>query len=239
MLRGGRFLPRIDAVRWSVVFIFALVSFLAGAPSHAGVQLTSFSVTSPPPPETEPAPRPIAHPLAATASADLPTHDATVGSAAGTAGTSGGGATYAVSIIVPPGRAGMQPVLSLNYNSRSGNGPMGVGWSLSGLSSIHRCPQTAEQDGQTVAVSYTANDRLCLDGQRLVLTNGSGSVTYGAATAQYDTEVTSYARITQVGTLTDDTGCFKVEQKDGRIFHYGGVVSADGKTCSITAGNHS
>jgi RHS repeat-associated protein len=168
----------------------------------------------------------------------VPTHDATVGTMAGQAGVDGGAATYTVLIEVPPGRAGMQPSLSLNYNSRSGNGVMGVGWSLSGTSSVHRCPQTPEQDGQTLGVSYKSTDRLCLDGQRLVTVPGSAD--YGTAGAEYRTEVDSYARIYQVGGSLTDTDtvtptCFRVEQKDGRILHYGGVIAgtAPALTCTI------
>ena len=163
-------------------------------------------------------------PPAAGTTNDLPTHDPTVGTMAGQASTDGGAAQYHIPIVVPPGRAGMQPDLALAYNSRSGNGVMGMGWSISGLSSIHRCPQTPEQDGQVLGVSYTNNDRLCLDGQRLVLVAGSY---YGAPNAEYRTEVDSYARITQVGgDLTGASTCFRVEQKGGRVLHYGAVTGA-------------
>ncbi len=53
-----------------------------------------------------------------------------------------GTATYSIPLQVPPGTAGMQPELSLSYSSRSGNGLLGVGWSLGGLSTIHRCAAT-------------------------------------------------------------------------------------------------
>jgi hypothetical protein len=36
----------------------------------------------------------------------------------------------------------MQPELSINYNSNAGNGQLGVGFSLGGLSIIHRCSKT-------------------------------------------------------------------------------------------------
>jgi len=161
---------------------------------------------------------------------DVATHDPKVGTLAGQAGTDGGAAQYHVPIVVPPGRAGMQPELALIYNSRSGDGVMGVGWTISGLSSIHRCPQTPEQDGQTLGVSYTNNDRLCLDGQRLVAVLGN----YGVAGTQYRTEVDSYARITQLnGDLSStDTACFRVEQKNGRVLHYGGITTPTGCTLS-------
>lgn len=42
-----------------------------------------------------------------------------------------GDARVSYPIEVPPGRQGMQPQLSINYNSSGGNGWMGVGWDLS------------------------------------------------------------------------------------------------------------
>src|SRR5690606_33667706 len=53
-----------------------------------------------------------------------------------------GAASYSVPIWTPPGPRGMQPSLSLRYSSLSGNGPLGVGWSVTGLSSIERCRKT-------------------------------------------------------------------------------------------------
>ena len=67
-----------------------------------------------------------------------------------------GAATYTIPITVPPGTAGMAPTLSLNYNSQSGNGPLGVGWSLGGLSAITRCPATYAQDGFKGGITPTA-----------------------------------------------------------------------------------
>jgi len=171
-----------------------------------------------------------------------PAHDATVGTLAGQAATDGGASTYSAPIVVPPGRAGMQPSLALTYNSRAGDGVMGLGWSISGLSSIHRCPQTLEQDGQTLGVSYTMNDRLCLDGQRLVQVDAKEA--YGSAGAEYRTEVDSYARILQVGgNIQSGTACFRVEQKSGQILHYGAVVLTDRTgtilTCATGSTAHS
>lgn len=156
-----------------------------------------------------------------------PSHDASTGSMASEAGTDGGASSYRIPIVVPPGRAGMQPSLSLSYSSRGGNGIAGLGWSISGLSSIHRCPQTPEQDpgGATRGVSYSSFDRLCLDGQRLVKTNTGN---YGDINSVYSTEIDSYARITQLGgNLTSNATSFKVEQKNGRILSYG--TTADSK----------
>lgn len=101
-------------------------------------------------------------------SGELPAHNASVGRLAGQAGVSGGAASYSIPIAVPPGRRGMQPELALTYSSRAGNGVAGMGWSLSGLSSVERCPSTLEQDGTIRPVGLDAGDKLCLDGQRLI-----------------------------------------------------------------------
>ena len=219
-----------------------LVTLAFSASANASVQMTQFGVDNPPPPESEPTPTPPSSGhttgLAAPAS-QLPTNDPTVGTMAGQADGRGGAAIYTVPIVIPPGRTGMQPAFSLNYNSRAGNGPMGR--TVGGLSSIHRCPQTPEQDGQTLGVSYSNNDRLCLDGQRLVPVSGS----YGAKNTEYRTEVDSYTRIIQVGEdLQTGTGgpgtgtCFRVEQRDGRILHYGAVVTGTSSlSCATSTAN--
>lgn len=154
---------------------------------------------------------------------NLPAHDPTVGTVAGSGGVTGGAATYEIPIIVPPGRRGMQPALSLGYSSRSGNGIAGMGWSLSGLSSLHRCPMTLAQDGQIRAVQLDTQDKLCLDGQRLIATSG----TYGTAGATYGTELESFVRVTQFGgDLGSASTYFRVERKSGEIAWYGGTSTA-------------
>ncbi|MGA9421797.1 MAG: SpvB/TcaC N-terminal domain-containing protein, partial [Rhodanobacteraceae bacterium] len=163
-----------------------------------------------------------------------PANNPDTGTLAGSANTEGGAATYTVPIVVPPGRAGMQPDLALTYNSRGGDGVMGMGWSISGLSSIHRCPQTPEQDGQTLGVSYSNSDRLCLDGERLVKVS-SGN--YGQPNTEYRTEIDSHARITQIGgDLESPSTSFKVEQKSGRILYYG--TSANSRVVPAVPGGN-
>src|SRR5262245_60321847 len=41
-----------------------------------------------------------------------------------------GTASFTVSLPISPGRSGFTPELSLSYDSGSGNGPFGLGWSL-------------------------------------------------------------------------------------------------------------
>jgi RHS repeat-associated protein len=76
-----------------------------------------------------------------------------------------GAAQISIPIFTPPGRQGVEPSLALIYSSHAGNGPLGVGWSLSGLSSVTSCRRSPALDE-----AYGGNwpDRLCLDGARLV-----------------------------------------------------------------------
>lgn len=145
-----------------------------------------------------------------------------------------GAATYSIAIVVPPGTGGMQPNLALNYSSSGTNGVAGLGWSLSGLSSIHRCGKTIAQDGVNRSISFDLTDRLCLDGQRLVRVNApapadgtaaAADSAYWAANGEYRTEIESFVRVTVSGSLTvagiSVPQAFKVESRDGKVKYYG------------------
>nr|VFK21688.1 MAG: virulence plasmid B protein [Candidatus Kentron sp. LPFa] len=82
-----------------------------------------------------------------------------VGSIPGQLSVQQGAAVYTIPIEVPPGVAGMQPDQAITYNSNAGNGLLGVGFSLSGLSTITRCGQTIAQDGAKAGVYYDDRDR--------------------------------------------------------------------------------
>jgi len=94
--------------------------------------------------------------------------------------SSTGEAQYTMPLISVPGRAGVEPALSLTYDSADGDGVLGMGFSISGASAITRCPQNLADDGEIRAVRDDAQDRLCLDGKRLVRVEGTaaGSVEY-------------------------------------------------------------
>lgn len=105
-----------------------------------------------------------------------------------------GAVTYSIPVPVSPGTNGMQPSLALNYSSQAGRGLLGVGWSLTGFSTIHRCPATVAIDGFKGSVSFSTDDRFCIDGMRLIPVSG-GSLQDGGIDVEYRTERDSYARI--------------------------------------------
>jgi RHS repeat-associated protein len=141
--------------------------------------------------------------------------------------SSSGAAVYAIDIVVPPGTNGMQPAMSLNYSGNGLNGLFGLGWSISGLSSVHRCGKTIAQDGVNERINFSHSDRLCLDGQRLILANRAMSEdNYWAVGAQYRTEIESFNRVTMQNQGPNGAISFMVEARDGRISTYGKVPAS-------------
>ncbi|WP_400565519.1 FG-GAP-like repeat-containing protein [Pseudomonas aeruginosa] len=135
-----------------------------------------------------------------------------------------GGVDYRYPLELPPGIAGLQPELALVRGG--GDGVLGEGWSLAGLSSIQRCPASIAQDGQNRQVGLLDSDRLCLDGMRLQLLSGE----YFKPGSVYRTEIDSFARIQASGSGAS-LG-FEVRTRDGRILTYGGAaaIKAQGAT---------
>ncbi len=121
----------------------------------------------------------------------------------GNASVAGGQASYHIPIALPPGRNGVQPSVSLGYNSQNGNGIVGMGWSLNAGGAISRCAPTYAQDGFSQSVTFTSKDKFCLNGQRLILVDGV-----------YRTEMDSFV----VVTPTPDG--FSVARPDGSTATY-------------------
>ncbi|MDQ7049253.1 MAG: SpvB/TcaC N-terminal domain-containing protein [Enterobacterales bacterium] len=162
-----------------------------------------------------------------------PTHDPTQGAIAGQFRVSESGqVNYSVSFSAVPGRGGITPQLGLSYSSQGGNGVVGLGWNITGLSAIGRCRQTWEQDGLNKAVDLTASDRFCLDGQRLMVVAGD----YGAVGAQYRTEIDSQVEVFAIGGSLGNPDHFEVYAKDGSLTTYGDSV--DSKIYSNSAASN-
>ena len=145
----------------------------------------------------------------------------TIGLTTGELSVSGSGAAvYTVPIAVPQGIGGVAPTLALTYNSQSGNGIAGYGWHLAGLSVISRVGSTMYHNGKITEVNLTNTDQFALDGQRLILKEG----THGESGAIYETETFSQLRIKAVGRSKNPAfgpDYFEALYPDGSKAYYG------------------
>ncbi|MDD3322823.1 MAG: SpvB/TcaC N-terminal domain-containing protein [Paludibacter sp.] len=81
-----------------------------------------------------------------------------------------GAKCYNVPIEIVPGRMGFQPNISLSYNSQAGNGVVGMGWNISGLSSIERVNKNMFFDGETETIKVSNEGAFALDGVNIIET---------------------------------------------------------------------
>ena len=125
-----------------------------------------------------------------------------------------GAAVYNVPVECPDGVNGMKPELSFVYNSHAGDGPMGLGWNIGGLSAITRVNKQQCYDGTTSAISFTADDALVLDGMRLKKKSQSNEG------VEYVTEPDSYIRIVGLDIQSWGPKYFKIYTKDGKTLTY-------------------
>lgn len=138
-----------------------------------------------------------------------------------------GAAEYSIPLTLPPGVAGLTPQLAIRYDSQSGDTYMGPGFSVAGFSQITRCASTLANDGVINGISFSANDRFCLDGKRLV-TNA-----YGSIGAQYRTEIESFSQVISIGGSSGNPESWVVKTKSGLTMYYG--LDAGGQY--LAAGN--
>jgi hypothetical protein len=121
--------------------------------------------------------------------------------------TTNGAAQYTIPIELSGATGGMIPDLTLTYNSQVRDGIVGMGWSLAGWPIITRCPRTVAQDGIRAGISYTTEDKFCLDGERLIPVGNGGT--------EFRTERETYAKIMSVGVRTGGPYYFVVKTKSG------------------------
>ena len=189
-------------------------SLIRDAAAPVSVQSTTVTVAAvppppPPPPQSQNSP-PAGYDFAATQPAAKTPFRHSV--------SNDGAALVTMPIEVPPGRQGMQPSLALSYSSRNGNGPLGVGWGLAGLSSITTCRRSPAIDG---AYGDQYPDRLCLDGRRLVaaLLALDGQRLAPSNGQEYRIESDPFSKVVAHGP-TDYPDWFEVYTPTGTILHY-------------------
>ena len=128
-----------------------------------------------------------------------------------------GAATYTIPIKIQNGMSDFVPNISLTYNSQAGNGIVGMGFSISGLSAISIVPRSVYFDGHAEAI-YTGEDNaFALDGQRLLLKSGNN----GQTDATYRTENEQYSLISITSSSNGTPATFQVKTTDGTTYKYG------------------
>lgn len=128
-----------------------------------------------------------------------------------------GGAVYSIPIAVPPGTKGIQPNITLTYNSQAGVGVMGKGWNISGLSAISRSGKTFYHDNKSEKIKFDDTDHFVFDGMTLIPVNGNS----GADNTEYRTEIESYVRFFSRGRIGNSPDHFEAKMKDGSVVEYG------------------
>jgi RHS repeat-associated protein len=126
-----------------------------------------------------------------------------------------GAAVYNIPIQLPGGITNLTPELSFVYNSQAGDGILGPGWSLSGLSKISRVPFTKYYNNKTGSVVLNADDQLMIDGNYMV-NMGDGI---------YKKEVEDYSKIVLIDVVDIEKG-FRVYKKNGLIYTYGSTENS-------------
>ncbi len=136
--------------------------------------------------------------------------------------TKGGNAYVTIPIAAVPGVNGLEPGLGITYNSGRDRqridqdlpgDTLGYGFSLSGFASIRRC---VKNEPAPASIQLGSSDRLCLNGEPLVLTAGS----YLQPGSEYRTLRESYHKIVmRDGTVAGPW--FEVFAPDGSVVQFG------------------
>lgn len=132
-----------------------------------------------------------------------------------------GAATYTLPIATPPSIKSVAPIINLTYSSGVRGGIAGQGWNINSISAITRIATRRDIDGFVDGVDFDDNDKLALDGQRLLIKTG----TYWASGSTYETEYKSNTRIEL--KIEGTTIYFIVTAPDGSRSWYGSKGSGN------------
>lgn len=133
-----------------------------------------------------------------------------------------GTGSYSIPLVLPPGTAGLTPSVSIVYSHSSGDGLLGMGFNIGGLSTLARCNKTIAQDGVAESPRLVVDDSYCLDGNKLRLTSG----TYGTAGSTYQAELETFSNVTASGSAGNGPASWEVKLSNGLIYDYGGTADS-------------
>jgi RHS repeat-associated protein len=138
-----------------------------------------------------------------------------------------GAATYNYQIEVPPGTNGLQPSLTISYNSQNAKqrpGILGSGWSLPSIYVFRDVNGT---------VNETDDDMF-----KLVFNGAVHELVYNTSDEFYHTEIESYIRIENLSTTANDYGTYwLVTTSDGTNYKLGNSTSSE-LTSNSAGQNH-
>ncbi|WP_238349659.1 RHS repeat-associated core domain-containing protein [Chryseobacterium cucumeris] len=126
---------------------------------------------------------------------------------------------FSLPLDLPPGIKTVSPQVGLVYNSETGNGIAGYGWSISGITTISRTGKNIENEGEVKGVQMDYSDYYSFNGKRLVLKSG----VYGKDGAEYVTEKYSNTKFKSIGAAAGWSGpeYWEVTFEDGSQAWYG------------------
>jgi RHS repeat-associated protein len=130
-----------------------------------------------------------------------------------------GGSSYSIPVFTPQGTNGMQPGLSIVYNSQGGDGLLGVGWNIAGLSAITRVNKPYYIDGNVKGVNMDPNDSYAIDGNRMILTYDNFFPLYDLDT--FKTEIATFNKIVSHNLSGYGPWYFDAILQNGTIIQYG------------------
>ncbi|MCG9601299.1 hypothetical protein L1D16_10400, partial [Vibrio sp. Isolate31] len=147
----------------------------------------------------------------------MPAISQTIGTLPGDLSIDKGVAYYQIPLTFPSGKGGITPSLAVSYSS---SGParstLGAGFVLNGLSSIKRCGDHQAIEGGTSSVTYSLTDNFCLNGTRLIGTEG----VIGKDGSKYRLHIDSQSKITLNGDSSTLTSYFVKHDKNGAVEEY-------------------
>ncbi|MFT6336125.1 MAG: RHS repeat-associated protein [Halioglobus sp.] len=134
-----------------------------------------------------------------------------VGAIGGSADVSNGTSSYMIPIQIPAGTNNVSPDISLVYNSQGGDGHVGYGWNISGISTISRGLNTLYHDGKSQAVKLSSEDKFIIDGTRMIKSTPT----------MFVKENHDYGTIEMMGSMGSGPLWFRMETKYGVVMEVG------------------